>query len=215
MSPALTDALEAVYEVFRAPAPAKIDGCPCCVERKTVKALHTSALRDLTADDLGAYAASVFLTVGALRDFRYFLPRILELAITDRGFSIGVEVVVGKLSLAEWKTWTRHEQAAVHNLLDIWFDAVAAECASNWDGFDDGIDELLCGIGRAGVDPIPYIERQLTDERSFALTLLWEVNRQSIARKGRLSNAFWAGADDAHAAVLTRLHAPDIQAIVD
>lgn len=214
MTPALTAALEAVYDAFRAPTPARIEGCPCCVERKTVKALHTHALRDLTADDLGAYAASVFLTVGASRDFRYFLPRILELAISDPSFSIGIEVVVGKLSLAEWRTWTRHEQAAVQTLLEVWFDQVAAECASDWDGFDDSIDELLCAIGRAGLDPIPFIERQLTDERSFALNVLWEVNRQSIARKGRLSNAFWADAVDAQAAVVRRLLAPDIQAIV-
>ncbi|MDB5470343.1 MAG: hypothetical protein JWR84_1903 [Caulobacter sp.] len=206
--------MEEVYREFRAPTPARIDGCPCCIERKTVEALHTRSLRDLTERDLDAYAASVFLTVGDVSDFRYFLPRILELAINDPGFSIGVEVVVGKLALADWMAWTRRETAAVRRLIDLWFDEVAMASAIDWDGYDDSLDELLCAIGRTGLDPVVYIERLLPEDRNFALNVLWELNRATIDRKGRLANAFWNEAPDAHAAVMNRLQAPDIQAIV-
>lgn len=214
MTPALHDALEAVYEEFRAPTPARIEGCPCCVERKTVTALHTRGLRELTESDLSAYAFSVFLTVGDVADFRYFLPRILELAIHHPGFAISLEVVLGKLALAKWTSWTRREQQVVRDLIDSWFDAVAVDCATDWDGFDSTLDAMLCGIGRAGLDPAAYIERLLRPDRNFALNVLWETNHGALDRKGRLANGFWRDAPDAHAAAMARLQAPDIQAIV-
>ncbi|MDO9335190.1 MAG: hypothetical protein Q7T61_02200 [Caulobacter sp.] len=213
MTPALRNALEEVYAELRSPTPARIDGCPCCIDRKTVGALHVRALGELTDEDLGAYAASVFLTVGDLADFRYFLPRILELAITMPSFSIGLEVVLGKLALADWKSWSRREQEAIGRVIDIWFDDVAVSCAKDWDGFDGTVDDLLCAIGRTGLDPIVYIERLLPEDRSFALNVLWEENRNSLRQRGRMTNAFW-GDDAVHAAVVARLMADDIQAIV-
>lgn len=214
MTPALQDALEAVYDEFHAPTPTRIDGCPCCVERKTVGGLHNRSLRELTEDDLRAYAFSVFLTIGDVADFRYFLPRIFELAIARPGFATSLEVVLGKLALAGWTSWSQREQESVRRLVDAWFDAVADACVADWDGFDNTLDEMLCGIGRAGLDPVLYLERLLPEERSFALNVLWEINRDAIERKDRLANAFWREAPDAHAAVLARLREPDIKAIV-
>lgn len=213
MTPALRDALEKVYDRFAAPTPARIDGCPCCIERKTVGALHDRRLRDLTEQDLGAYAASVFLTVGDITDFRYFLPRILELAITHSSFSSGLEIVLGKLALASWKAWSKPDQQAVLAVIDIWYDEVADDCAANWDGFGSQLDDLLCAIARTGLDPVPYLERLLPESRNFALNVLWEENRAKIQKRGRMASPFWEDGP-AHAAVVARLLAPDIQVIV-
>jgi hypothetical protein len=213
MTPTLTDALQRVYDAFQTAVPARIKGCPCCTDPDAISVLHSTPLRALTADDLGDYADSVFLTVGDLADFRYFLPRILELAITVPSFGIGLEVVLGKLALAEWSAWKASDLKLVRSVLDIWFDDVAHSAATDWDGYDDSLDSLLCGFARAGLDPVVYIERLLPAERNFALNVLWEINSAELRRRGRMGNGFWKD-NPFHEAVVARLMADDIQAIV-
>ncbi|MFO1014521.1 MAG: hypothetical protein U1E50_12240 [Caulobacteraceae bacterium] len=101
-----------LYATFAAPRPVRIDGCPCCIARKSLGPLHTRALRDLTGEDLGAYAFSLFHTVGAEVDFRYFLPRIFELTAEAPGAYPGAEIAFHKLALAHWETWPKAERAA-------------------------------------------------------------------------------------------------------
>jgi hypothetical protein len=213
MTPALKQAIEAVYEQFAAPTPARIEGCPCCIDRKTANALHDRPLRSLTTDDLGAYSSSVFLTVGDIVDFRYFLPRILELTVVDPSFYPGPEIVLGKLPLAGWKSWSKDDQTVNCRLVDVWFDEVAGTTDGDWDGFDNTLDSLLCGIGRAGLIPSSYFDRLLSNNQIFAVTILWEQNHEKLVRRGRLSNAFW---DDTveHDGLVNRMMAADVQAIV-
>src|SRR5689334_9546778 len=90
-------ALEALYRSFAAPVPVKIEGCPCCLDRKEVKTLHSKPLQEQSDEDLGPYTFSVFLTVGSVTDFRYFLPRIMELSAIVPDWWPSPEIVVGKL----------------------------------------------------------------------------------------------------------------------
>src|SRR5262249_9287001 len=110
-------ALEALYQAFAAPPPARIEGCPCCLDRKDVKTLHIKPLREQSDKDLASYAASVFLTVGDVADFRYFLPRLLELSATVGGWWPSPEVAIGKLKLAGWRSWREAEQGAIEAFL--------------------------------------------------------------------------------------------------
>src|SRR5258707_907684 len=85
------DALDVVYRQFASPAPVTIEGCPCCLATRGVDALLTTPLRALTGKALWRYVSGVFHTVGSERDFRYFLPRILDNAINDPGNSNNTE----------------------------------------------------------------------------------------------------------------------------
>lgn len=59
-------------------------------------------------------------TVGDVRDFKHFLPRMLELYI-DPHWLDNREVLAGKLQLADWLTWPDSEKEAVHRyLLALW-----------------------------------------------------------------------------------------------
>lgn len=84
MLPQTIDALYAAFAAVRRPT--GIVGCPCCIEDKQIAVLLSRPLRELSAEELSSYASSVFLTVGDEEEFRYFVPRILEISATDPGW---------------------------------------------------------------------------------------------------------------------------------
>ena len=103
-----TDTVEQLYAVFgNVPVPRQIDACPCCLLDTEVAVLLTTPLRDLTPEQLTSYASSVTMTVGSVDDFRYFLPRILEIVATERSWWPDVEVVFGILHRAKWQQWDK------------------------------------------------------------------------------------------------------------
>lgn len=146
-------AIEAVYREFKAPAPTVIEGCPCCIETRQIDALLGTPLRDLTGDQLWSYVSGVFYTVGSVHDFRYLLPRILDVAISDPINGNDPEVVLRKIGLAEWQGWPEAERTAIVNLVNAWLDhAVERDLAAHRGG-DLGwnTDAVLCGAARAGI----------------------------------------------------------------
>jgi hypothetical protein len=149
----LGNALEAVYRAFARPVPEVITGCPCCISTRGIDILLTTPLRELTGQQLWRYVSGAFLTVGGEDDFRYFLPRILDIAVSDPGNSNEPEIVIGKLSLAEWRAWSATEQGVLEEFLDAWFEwALArdlAEVGKGWTGTE--AESVLCGAARAGL----------------------------------------------------------------
>lgn len=149
----LREALEAVYREFDEPVPVVIQGCPCCIATRGTDVLLTTPLRQLTGQALWRYVSGVFLTVGDEQDFRYLLPRILDVAVTDPGNSNDPEIVLGKLKLADWRSWSVDEQRVVEAFVGAWFERAlasdVAEADDGWIGTD--AESVLCGAARAGM----------------------------------------------------------------
>jgi hypothetical protein len=110
--------LYAQFEGYRPLAP--IEHSPL-KEHAIVVPLETKALRDLTAEDLNAYSGSAVYTVGTADDFKYFFPRIAELALHE---------VVG---MGGWDSWTNRlapalttpaELSAMRAFFRVLWDAV-------------------------------------------------------------------------------------------
>ncbi|WP_156442858.1 MULTISPECIES: hypothetical protein [unclassified Sphingomonas] len=146
-------ALEAVYREFARPAPDVIEGCPCCISTRGIDVLLTTPLRELTGQQLWRYVSGAFLTVGGEEDFQYLLPRILEISISDPGNANDPEIVIGKLSLANWRAWSEPKRRALEAFLDAWFEWAlvldSAEADEGWIGTE--AESVLCGAARAGL----------------------------------------------------------------
>ncbi len=157
----LREALEAVYREFNAPVPAIIEGCPCCMSTRGTDILLTTPLRELTGQALWRYVSGVFLTVGDEHDFRYLLPRILDVSVTDPGNSNGPEIVLGKLKLAGWRSWSLDRQQVVEAFVDAWFERALvsdlSEADDGWIGTE--AESVLCGAARAGMPLDRWIAR--------------------------------------------------------
>ncbi|MEO3924369.1 hypothetical protein ABGB07_10985 [Micromonosporaceae bacterium B7E4] len=194
MGTALAEAIDRLYVVFGGtPRPTAIDSCPCCFnpddERKL---LAPVPLREMTADDLGYYAGVVLSTVGGLDDYRYFLPRMLEIGCTEGFLWPNLEPLLGRLRQADWTSWPVRERCAVRDLLAaLWAQTLADDPEAV-----NGVDAVLCAVGNVEDDLTPYLadwERQLA--RPTAAGQLLELLRWDCRLDGttwRLGNAFWA-----------------------
>lgn len=96
--------LETVYQTFRSSPPKTIEGCPCCIATRGTDVLFTTPLRLITGRALSRYVSGLFLTVGDKQDFRYLLARILDVSVSVPGNANGPEIVLGKLTLAGWRS---------------------------------------------------------------------------------------------------------------
>lgn len=206
----LDAAIEDLYSAFSAyRKPASIPACPCCLDAKQVCKLLNTSLRQIGPEDLSDYASSVLLTVGDDADFRYLFPRILELSIRSQFLWPDVEVVLGKLALADWKTWPEREQQAVMMVL-----AAAFESAIDPSSADaDTLDSLLCGISLAGADVAPFLAKLEQPAQSEVLFDYFESNSTSL-QKGRLNNAFWGEHREAGQPVIDWLLSEPVQLII-
>lgn len=177
-----------LYAAFAdVPRPAELRGCPCCVASDEGRPLLARPLRDLTAEDLARYAAKALSTWGGPEEFRYFAPRLLELAAGDAFGRLDAEVVFIKLGEAGWRDWPQRE-ALVDFFHAFWTRTLAAFPAS------PSVGTALCALGGAGPDMGPFLDEwgTLTSER--AIRHLHELVRlEMVWRHGRprLSNAFW------------------------
>ena len=122
MTNELKKSIEQLYTTFSSyPFPSAIVGCPCCVSDTDKAKIHNSQLRELSGDDLSRYAFKAMTTWGDVKDFKYYLPRILELLSTT-DFIVDTFVVLGKLNYGKWTTWAMEEQAVIKQFLLAWWE---------------------------------------------------------------------------------------------
>jgi hypothetical protein len=105
----LDDLLARLYAAFSdEPRPTSVPRCEHCFsDVDEAELLADIPLRELSTDVVGLYARNAAAdTVGGPPDLKYFLPRIVELAVDEAGFMVDVEhvtLVVARLRLAGWR----------------------------------------------------------------------------------------------------------------
>jgi len=189
MRPQLSEAIDGLYAQFRASPPERIDACPCCRDPANYRPLHQKALRNLTSDELGPYTTSALLTVGALPDLKYFLPRIFELAALEPYAWPDIEIRLSKLKHGGCRAWSPPEQKALERFLSEWLEELLSESTPD----ADIVDSLVCGMAGAGCDIGPVLER-IGRSQIAAAALCWH-NARSLMKKKQPTNAFWAHTD--------------------
>ncbi len=187
----LTAAVAGLYRAFAAvPKPVRLDYCDHCFLAEEERALLAPVpLTELSGAVLQPYVANVILTVGGPDDFRYFLPRLLELVARGEFDWPDLEMVFGRLRFAEWTTWPAGERDAVRAYLRALWHATLRE-----DGRNAG--DVLCAIGNAEDDLTPYLDAWVAAMSTPAarehLLVLLTAGRQAESGGWRLVNAFWA-----------------------
>lgn len=111
-----------IYHEFKKyPLKENIEGCPHCDLKSVNSSLHSKALGLLSWDDLQIFIFKTMTTFGDIEDFKHFLPRILELYISDywnAPYDFGL--FLSKLEYAKVETWVPQEKNAVMNLYESW-----------------------------------------------------------------------------------------------
>jgi len=205
----IDEAVEGLYRAFAgAPKPRTIDVCKCCVsEREVFDLLHTK-LRDIKPAQMQSYAQSVTLTSGAAEDFKYLLPRIMDISTQERSWWPSHEVVCASLARADWLAWPAPLVASVKDVFWAALEKAIAEVDGRW------VDELICGFALAGLDVAPFLARLEAEDARKALVKFYECNSQSLM-KGKLGNAFWRGRKDKAAPVVEWFGSPAVSGMIN
>lgn len=80
-------------------------------------ACHMNPLRRLNADDLRQYTDDALLAWGDVDDLKHFLPRILELLVSQGNSFVDPQVALGKLYQDSWQSWADREQCCIRVFL--------------------------------------------------------------------------------------------------
>lgn len=187
ITPELESAISSLYRAFRERKLAdKLQGCPCCANDSELCRLSTTPLRALGSADLEPYSWHAIWTVGTEDDFRYFVPRLLELMVREGAFQ--PEVVAKKLRLAGWCAWSAPEQAAIHEYFRAFWSAVFAR--TFW--FIDA-SSAVCVLGNVFDDLVPFLSVWLSADEPAAVRELVEFSQSeaSSAASGFINQPFW------------------------
>ena len=94
--------------------------CDHCVTADDVQRLRATPLRGLSLDDLWMIATNIVLTVGDDKDYRYFLPRMVE-GLTENAL-YDPEIVFSRLPGLGFSRWPDSERRALNSYLSAQFD---------------------------------------------------------------------------------------------
>jgi hypothetical protein len=186
----ITSAVRELYRVF-APyrSSAHPIGCPCCVNAGDVSVLFSRPLEHLSADDLRRFSRKVLTTWGDVRDFKHFLPRMLELPVVDFAAPVECDGVFLKLATAKWREWATVERAAVEGYIQ----AIWRRCITD-DESVFHLDEWLGSFAIAGVNLEPFLQQWEQCRWAPGYEKLREfidANTLALIRKRTLSGGFW------------------------
>jgi hypothetical protein len=166
-------ALEDLYVAF---APYRFNrdmSCciPHCFEQFEIDALGAKPLRSLEPHDLYGFASALLLTCGEEADFKHFLPRCFELLTTPRVSFVDPEIMLGKLSRAQWLKWNALERGAVDAFLWAWWRLEVLEDRPT-------LEETFAALCCTGLEVTPYLRhwRDL-DGVDHVISLAQFINR--------------------------------------
>ena len=191
----LCAAVDSVYSVFaRYPTPSRLDASPLRDAAAILKGLTGAPLRDLPGEVIGSYSGWAMTSVGGVRDYKHFLPRILQLA-TEGGSWLGTqpEVIAQKLAAADWHSWPEIEQRSVSTVFALsWLSACRLHPAvadpSDW----------LCGLALLNFDIEPYLAAWLSPPSAGAVLQVASFLATQAATAVTVSDesGFWQDIDE-------------------
>lgn len=120
----LKESIEGVYNAFQQYSiRGNLRGrsCPCCVSDDEVQQLLQTPLNMLSAEQLEEYLRKAVSTFGDVDDFKYFLPRILELMTVPNASLIDDFLTFEKLNYTEWEMWNANESMAIEQYITSLF----------------------------------------------------------------------------------------------
>ena len=188
----LRSALEKAYEVFDSiPFPKRLETSPLRDGGKILRTLAAAPLRHLTSEQIGPYAGWAITTVGSERDYRHFLPRILELAVEHpTHLGLMAPVIAGRIAMGKWFNWPVKQRAAVLNVFRIAFERTVEAHPDE----TQTAPEWLCGLVRLerSVDAaLAFWRNSMSANASLQLALFATTAFEMMAETGDRLTGFW------------------------
>lgn len=156
----LREALRELYRVTERYSP-KLSNV---TDERLREGLVTIPRHELDREILSPYADEAVHVLGDIDDYRYFLPRLLELSAQGwDSVLLGPELLIGRLTYAAWADWPPEESSAVRRfLLAMWRQTLAEHPGKySADALTAPSSHRLAAAASTGTDP----PRRLIDGR--------------------------------------------------
>lgn len=114
--------IEELYKVFKKYklAPDFASRCsPYSQRQEVAKYLENTPLPYIELEPIDYYCFKAISTMGDEQDLKYFLPRLIEFYVTDRG-SYG-DCLFRKLKMSGFEQWETVEQKLIYNICEQYF----------------------------------------------------------------------------------------------
>lgn len=211
----LRRAIDQLYDAFsKYPRPLTYRACGCCssgrvlegerwngTNRPVVEVDSPGAelpVRMISPSALADIAEYVPLTAGTIELFKHYLPRLLEIVITD-GFPNDwpdLPVQLSRLAwgngerAAAWWDWPTAERTAVQQFLDaLWAERRRGDLVS--------ADETLSGIAMAVPNLQPFLESWNRDPNEDAIATLHAFRAAERSNADEpWESVWWDGSDE-------------------
>lgn len=124
-----------------------VTGCYCnvCLDDKINTYFHTTPLQSIAAGYLSRYFSAVGIMDNNQNDFKYFIPRILELIYEDEDDPSLFHIYVwNRLKESNYNNWDKQEIEAINAVFKIYLD----KCNKMYDQRkSDLTHDILADIG--------------------------------------------------------------------
>ncbi|GGX66975.1 hypothetical protein GCM10011309_15750 [Litorimonas cladophorae] len=186
--------VENLYSAFsNVPRPTQIPGCRagCCLTEGEVGTLLRKNLHELSDGLLSTYLWHAFHLDKDDCDFKYFIPRILDLKLQgtkskDEGICVNLDThIIGvRLGTSNFTNWSSVQFKSVDDLI---FEIVTT-LASYGDYSEIG--DWLCAISFTDMDKVRYLD--LIDSLpEMTIKHIFSCSWKHIRREGRVRGPYW------------------------
>jgi hypothetical protein len=173
--------IENLYTVFsKYQKPKSLDAAPTRDAKAIYADLTSTGLRELKAENLERYAPFAVTTVGTLGDYKHFLPRILELSVSDELHTYGLEAntIAGKLLYGEFFEWPDDEKDSVRAFVTSAFlnschETMILAAPANW---LDAMAKLDCDLNFVSSADFPLTPATKLNRALAIKELLVQIN---------------------------------------
>ena len=190
----LREAVEKVYSRFRQyPLDPAMEGDPAFPSFTDNSVFQSKSLRELNSEDFRWYSFKGMTTWGTIKDFKHFLPRLLELMALDAfiGQSVDQFSVFSKLKYSDWSQWPKAERLELESFLKVMMESLLQDASSTH--YDPRAFELLGNLAETVHDINPWLEIiEQSDSPGIDLQLAYFFlsEKDSLLQSGTISTSY-------------------------
>ncbi len=126
----LDQIVDQIYETFSIYQPSTLaEYSPAIIIREEIiNELRSTPLHELSAEQLDTFMGRTMTSWGNVGDFKYFLPRLLEL-FSQFNCPYDEFILLAKLEYANWKEWPEKETTIVEHFLKAFLEhLISGQC---------------------------------------------------------------------------------------
>ncbi|MEM7779764.1 MAG: hypothetical protein AAF697_05140 [Pseudomonadota bacterium] len=189
-----SDVIASLYDVFGGyPTPKVLPCSPSksASDQRSYQKLVTEPLRTVSPKILGPYATSAPYTVGSEADYKHFLPRILETALSEGGWG-GFEAwaIASKLVYLNWRDWPEQEV----DILRCYFALAFEQACTRPLSFESDLEEWLVAsllLGETAEAQLAIALRTHGSQAIMHMAVSLVAGSDELIRKGDFGSGIW------------------------